>query len=650
MVAKKEMIKEIGQDEIILPEIIISALIANDRIKYFLALLQSAAQRAEHPNQKFNPLREERESSQEGDPRYDIVIGGTQKVSEGDYSIPLYNNIMLEIKYNLDAMILPLLIHGDENLVDFQERAHRLLEGIPTPTEVVPKSKIQSITAGIRDGPDSIHLLVMDIHRALNSLQANIAQEDIEGAKAYLLGEGDRELVASFMEGLNRTAPLKFEHPGLGTTATRTGDKLVIQNDVGETESHLMIVNITGMKVSIVQTDVHLPRVMFFQGLFESFGVNWEDTLSRLPEKETVEKSVYHLSRGHFEAKDREQLKDFLRFFASRIVFLIDWNRARKKLQIFLPRKEAIDALTWAAENEVGHRGFLKLGGDQLIFEALEMAPRLPLRYGEPLYQALGRQRALEFFKSALAKSSNDLQAQRPIRLIKDELKLELLNYFRPAPQELIALCIEHAKLTFEVSATLRGAIQSLVQGADRSQMEKDAGRSKAWEKDADNIVSRVRTLAKSIDVAVPFVELVVNADDATDFLEEAMFLVTLFPDTDPSPLFKELGKIADIATASCQEFIKSLYAAEHAYDRCAQNEMLRFLDPVDKVIELEERCDQAIRHAMAAILRDPSDLRSTILAFEVARNIEESTNSMMKAAYLLKENLFDSLGTFEVR
>jgi len=162
--------------------------------------------------------------------------------------------------------------------------------------------------------------------------------------------------------------------------------------------------------------------------------------------------------------------------------------------------------------------------------------------------------------------------------------------------------------------------------------------------------VSRVRTLAKSIDVAVPFVELVVNADDATDFLEEAMFLVTLFPDTDPSPLFKELGKIADIATASCQEFIKSLYAAEHAYDRCAQNEMLRFLDPVDKVIELEERCDQAIRHAMAAILRDPSDLRSTILAFEVARNIEESTNSMMKAAYLLKENLFDSLGTFEVR
>ena len=101
---------------------------------------------------------------------------------------------------------------------------------------------------------------------------------------------------------------------------------------------------------------------------------------------------------------------------------------------------------------------------------------------------------------------------------------------------------------------------------------------------------------------------------------------------------------------ASCQEFIKSLYAAEQAYDRCAQNEMVQFLHPVDSVIELEEKCDQALRSAMAVILRTPSDVRSTIIAIEVAKNIEESTNSLMKAAYVLKDNLFDSLGTFEVR
>ena len=35
------------------------------------------------------------------------------------------------------------------------------------------------------------------------------------------------------MRGLNRTAPLKFDHPGLGATATRMDGKLVIQNDLG---------------------------------------------------------------------------------------------------------------------------------------------------------------------------------------------------------------------------------------------------------------------------------------------------------------------------------------------------------------------------------------------------------------------------------
>ena len=650
MVAKKEMVKEVGQEEVLLPELINSSLTANGRIKYFLTLLQSALQKAEHPDQKFNTLREERELAQEGDGRYDGVVDGSQKMGEGEYSIPLFNDIMLEIKYNLDAMMRPLIVVGDEMSAEFRERSSRLLEGIPVGTEVVSRSTIQSYTAGVRGGPDSIHLLVMDLHRAINSLQARIAQEDIGGAKAYMLGEGDRELVASFMEGLNRTAPLKFEHPGLGTTATRSGEKLVIQNDVGETEAHLMIVDITGMSVSIIQTDVHLTRAMFFQGLFEKYGVKWNEPVSRMQERETVEDGLYHLSQGRFEAKDREQLKEFLSFFGSRIVFLIDWNRARKKLQVFLPRKEAMAALVWAAENEVGHRGFLKLGSDQLIFEALEMAPRIPLRYGEPLYHVLGKERTLEFFKSALRKSSTDMLAQKPIRLIKDDIKLELLNNFRPAPQELISLCIEHAKLIFEVGSTLRSSIYNKQQENVRSHIENDAGRSKIWEKEADNIVSRVRTLAKAIDAARPFVALIVNADDAIDFLEEAMYSMTLAQDMVPSMLLTEIGMMADIAVASCQEFIKALYAAEKAYNRCAQNEMLQFLDPVDSVIELEEKCDLALRQAMAVILREGMDTRSTIVSIEVARNIEESTNSLMKAAYVLKDNLLDSLGTFEAR
>jgi len=38
-----------------------------------------------------------------------------------------------------------------------------------------------------------------------------------------------RTLVEAFMRGLNRTAPLKFDHPGLGTTATESGADVLIQ-------------------------------------------------------------------------------------------------------------------------------------------------------------------------------------------------------------------------------------------------------------------------------------------------------------------------------------------------------------------------------------------------------------------------------------
>ena len=52
------------------------------------------------------------------------------------------------------------------------------------------------------------------------------------------------------MAGLNRTAPLKFDHPGLATTATRAGVRLVIQNDIGMTDAHVIVLHVEGLTVS----------------------------------------------------------------------------------------------------------------------------------------------------------------------------------------------------------------------------------------------------------------------------------------------------------------------------------------------------------------------------------------------------------------
>ena len=77
---------------------------------------------------------------------------------------------------------------------------------------------------GLSDGKgDSLHRLVMDLHKALNRLSAAHAEEVLAGAHVYGLLPQDRPAVEAFMRGVESTRKLKFDHPGLATTATRVG-------------------------------------------------------------------------------------------------------------------------------------------------------------------------------------------------------------------------------------------------------------------------------------------------------------------------------------------------------------------------------------------------------------------------------------------
>ena len=96
----------------------------------------------------------------------------------------------------------------------------KLLDELPrSHNEAISGSAIADITRGDPGGPDSLHLLLMDLHKSLNQLQKKISTENIAGAMTYNLQEQDKHLVQAFMSGLNRTAPLKFDYPGLGTSS-----------------------------------------------------------------------------------------------------------------------------------------------------------------------------------------------------------------------------------------------------------------------------------------------------------------------------------------------------------------------------------------------------------------------------------------------
>jgi len=253
MPAKKEIIGELGEEGLILPTLVNNALAANDRIKYLFTLLQAAMSRAENPHGDFSSLRVEREAAGIGEAAYDRVVAGSESAGKGIIRIPHAAQIFGEVRSNLMEMATPLLSRDDGDASALRERLQALEQRIPTGEgDLVEKAAIDAITAGQRGEGDSIHLLVMDMHRALNRLQGDLASEVVDGAMTYLLEEGDQEIVRAFMSGVHRTAPLKFDHPGLGTTATRNGPRLILQNDIGMTDAHVLVINIEGLTVTII--------------------------------------------------------------------------------------------------------------------------------------------------------------------------------------------------------------------------------------------------------------------------------------------------------------------------------------------------------------------------------------------------------------
>src|SRR5690606_6504473 len=125
-------------------------------------------------------------------------------------------------------------------------------------------------------------------------------------------------------------------------------------------DAHVLVVNVEEPTVTVIYTDIHMPRLQFFQALFDEQGMTWEDTLSK-NSGDQFEAKIYHLSVGTYRAGSREDLERFLKFLGSRLVFLIDWNRARKRLRTFLQNRDASAVLKWAADNEYGHMAFLLL-------------------------------------------------------------------------------------------------------------------------------------------------------------------------------------------------------------------------------------------------------------------------------------------------
>ena len=635
MTEKLHIISSLGEQSILLPARVNAALAANDRAKYYFTLLQAAAAHAEHPDRSASDLRRERLSCGVTDDTWDAFTAGSAKLGEGCYRIPEARRAIASILQEIDVMLRPIV---DRPGTELGARFIQLKNAAPTAAEdTLRGSEIDALTSASREGDDTLHLLVMDAHKALNQVQKDIASETIDGASAYGLEQADRVLVRAFMRGVRRTAPLKFDHPGLATTATRTGNRVILQNDIGTTDAHVLVVHVADRQVTLTYTDVHLQRLLFFQSLFQRYDIDWEDTRSR--RDDALEDGVYHLSVGTFTAGSDGALEDYLAFLGSRLVYLIDCNRARKRLRALVSKGEAVRLLSWAAEHDHGHMAFLKAGGEQLIYDALDFVVKGQVRFGERLDEILGAKEASEYLRFVLKACAESLVRNEPEAFIQDAVRAELFNYFRTGQQLVYDTAGEHAALIVEIASGIRDALMRMHDPGAQVLLKRNAQRAKEWESRADELVNRARTLSKHAGASEPFRAIVEAADDVADELEEAAFRLTLMPSGASGPTPRpDLQALGELLVQAAQEYVKVVETARHVRRGGAREDMQDFLDSTHRIMALEHQTDEAQRGIEIALARSATDFRVLHVINETTKNLEHAADALMHCSLQMRD------------
>jgi uncharacterized protein Yka (UPF0111/DUF47 family) len=482
----------------------------------------------------------------------------------------------------------------------------------------------------------------MDLHKAINALSAKMAVETIAGAAVYGLTDADRPRIEAFMRGLDRTRGLAFGHPGLGTSATRSGKTLVIQNDIGTTDAHVVLVHVEDLTVTITYTDVHRARAKFFMALFEERHVDWSKPSEERAER--LQSGEFLLVTGRYLAANEADLEAFLEFFASRLVFIIDWNKARKALRNFISDNAAKDVLRWTATHDCGHRGLLELGGAEAIYEAVRRGEPARVPYGARLDSVLGSAKTADFLKQAMRVASEGLIAGRSAGLLRDQIQTLLASEFETLESAFLVAVVRHLGLTRMMAAVLESAFSGghLAPTVDREMLARQTQR---LEHKADRLTAETRPMVSRLDDGEGYLRQILNAaEDANDALEEAGFLLSLIPENETGePVSQFLYPLLEIAKNSIGELVRAVEASSHLQDG-RQTDVTDALQAIDAVIDAEKRADDALRSAMAAFVVNVPEARLLFLGTEVARAIETSTDHLSASARALRDRILTKL------
>lgn len=629
---KSRIIEELGQAELMLPNLVAGALRANDQAKLRMSVLQAAVQHAHDPNSPPADLAAECGSAGVDAVATRTLVAGARVNGDGVIEAPGLAKLSEALLSDVTTMIDAVSAGDAPAGKAAEERFAAIGASLDLGNERISEADIAKLTSVFDGETDSLHRLVMDLHKALNRLTAQCAEETVAGALTYGLGPDDKPLVAAFMRGLDRTRALKFDHPGLDTTAVRGDRRLIIQNDIGTTDAHVLVVSVEGLSVTITHSDVHEPRAKFFVGLFDPFAVKW-NRLRQARAEGLAEGETFYLVTGRYEAESSETLKSFLEAVGAALVFLIDWNKARKALRKLVGNSDAIHVLDWAARHAVGHRAFLELGGTELVASAVRHAAPGRIGFGDELCDVLGREATLELLQSTLSLATEALRDGHSARSVRETIEVDLVRRIERTESALLTTIVRQLGLARDIAS---GIARDIAAGRSRrSDAASNATRAKRIEEKADAIALDARQAIARTQANPTIAQLVDAAENSIDELEQAAFLVSLLPLELEPDLLEPLGELCAVAVSGTEAAIRGLEAAASLSEGDSA-ESQDALAATARLVDLEHAADQAERTVTSLVLGGDAERGRSMVVLELARALERASDRLALVGHLL--------------
>ncbi|MDO9561346.1 MAG: hypothetical protein Q7J60_06985, partial [Bradyrhizobium sp.] len=165
---KSQIIEQLGQADILLPSLVAEGLAANDRIKVRLSALQAAARHAQQPDRQATDLHVECSAAGIPAAALAMLIGGAHLAGDGRIAAPNLARLMKEIHDDVAAMIRAVSA-GQPSAGTIMNERLAAIRGAGTleASNEIEIARIARLTGVAQDGADSLHRLVMDLHKEL---------------------------------------------------------------------------------------------------------------------------------------------------------------------------------------------------------------------------------------------------------------------------------------------------------------------------------------------------------------------------------------------------------------------------------------------------------------------------------------------------